>query len=137
MKLMSSALLCKCFKYCGQICLLYFNVYFIGTVPKFSYSNEYGTKNQPQRTQSCETACKPLLKSSTTSPPRSLSVSVSVPAPYCPGGISPSKSAYSRGWSSVWIAKLLMPSSVGGTWRCVHGLRIFGIKHDKFTIYVV
>ena len=52
------------------------------------------------------------LRSSTTSPP--LSHIAAVPAPYCPYGITPSKSAYSSVWSSVWIASHLMRGSVGG-----------------------
>ena len=61
------------------------------------------------------------LKSSTTSPPRSQIVTV--PAPYCPFGISPSKSAYSREWSSVRIASRFMPDSVGGVFGMAKLLR--------------
>jgi len=54
------------------------------------------------------------LSSSTTSLPRSQGVTVPAPWYFC--GISPSKSAYSSGWFSVWMASRFISCSAVVFW---------------------
>ena len=39
---------------------------------------------------------------------------MTVPAPYCFGGIVPSNDAYESGWSSTWIAICIFEGSYDG-----------------------
>src|SRR5215831_1245940 len=48
---------------------------------------------------------------------------VTLPAPYWPLGISPSKSPYSSGWSSTWTARLLRRGSSGTPRGTAHETR--------------
>src|SRR5688572_5532898 len=44
------------------------------------------------------------------------------PAPYCPGGITPSKEPYSKGWSSVGTARRFSLGSSDGPFGTAHDL---------------
>jgi len=73
-----------------------------------------GTSAQvPSSRSPCSRTVSPPSFFSSTSSYVPLSQISTVPAPYCPFGISPSKPAYSSGWSSTWTARCCCPGSSG------------------------